>query len=95
MASAAIILFTCAMAYPTEEPSGNAAQGVAETVTGSDLWAFQPVRKPAVPNVPRPEWQENPIDAFVFDRLAREGLEPVEPADRRVLIRRITFDLTG
>ena len=36
-----------------------------------------------------------PIDAFILDRLEREGLTPSPRADRRTLIRRATFDLTG
>jgi hypothetical protein len=37
----------------------------------------------------------NPIDRFIFARLQKEGLSPSAPADRRALIRRITFDLHG
>ena len=37
----------------------------------------------------------NPIDAFIRERLAREGLKPSPEADRRTLIRRVTLDLTG
>src|SRR5262249_13342766 len=37
----------------------------------------------------------NPIDAFIQDRLAREGLQPSPEADRRTLLRRVTLDLTG
>jgi hypothetical protein len=44
-------------------------------------WAFQPVKRPAVPRPTR-----NPIDAFL-----KAGPE----ASRTVLIRRVTFDLTG
>jgi hypothetical protein len=44
------------------------------------------------PAVPKPG---NPIDAFIQDRLEREGLHPSPEADRRTLIRRVSFDLTG
>ena len=37
----------------------------------------------------------NPIDAFIQDRLAKEGLKPSPEADRRTLIRRVSLDLTG
>src|SRR5207302_6331464 len=37
----------------------------------------------------------NPIDAFILDRLRREGLQPAPEADRITLIRRLYFDLTG
>ena len=58
-------------------------------------WAFQPVRRPAVPEVKRPDWAANPIDAFVLARLEEKGLNPNRPADRRELIRRACLDLTG
>ena len=37
----------------------------------------------------------NPIDAFLVAKLGQQGLQPAPPADRRTLIRRATFDLTG
>jgi mono/diheme cytochrome c family protein len=58
-------------------------------------WAFTPVRQRAVPKVKDAAWVKTPIDAFVLARLEREGLRPSPPADRRTLIRRATFDLTG
>ncbi len=58
-------------------------------------WAFRPVRVPAVPGVQRRAWVKNPIDAFVLARLEANGLKPNPPADRRTLLRRITFDLSG
>jgi len=54
-------------------------------------WAFQPVREPAVPGANR----QNPIDAFVGEKLAAAGLGKAPPADRRSLLRRATFDMTG
>jgi hypothetical protein len=60
------------------------------------FWAFQPVREPSAPNIPNANSRAvNPIDHFVLDRLRAAGLSPAAPADRRTLIRRITFDLTG
>ena len=58
-------------------------------------WAFQPVGSPFPPPVRRVGWCRNPIDAFVLARLERAGLEPSPPADRRSLIRRASYDLTG
>ncbi len=66
-------------------------------------WSFQPlaeVTPPAVEQPPPgsqwpPGWDVNPIDAFVAARLAEQGLTPNPPADRRELIRRATYDLTG
>jgi hypothetical protein len=58
-------------------------------------WAFQPVGAPSPPHVRRPEWCRGPLDAFVLARLEAAGLEPSPPADRRTLIRRASYDLTG
>ncbi|MFO0799122.1 MAG: PSD1 and planctomycete cytochrome C domain-containing protein [Gemmataceae bacterium] len=57
------------------------------------FWAFQPVREPKVPDTSHPI--QSPIDAFVRTRLDAAGLTPAPPADRRTLIRRVTYDLTG
>ncbi len=68
---------------------------IDEGAPWSGHWAFQPVRRPPLPEVKRADWGINPIDRFVLARLEREGLAPAAPADRRTLIRRVTFDLTG
>ena len=68
------------------------------TYKPEDLWAYQPLVRPAVPASPgRQSGGEtrNPIDAFIDARLAALGLTPAPPADRRTLIRRVTFDLIG
>src|SRR5688572_12673157 len=55
-------------------------------------WALMPTR----PEPPKTKHATtNPIDAFVFARLEKEGLSPSKEADRATLIRRTTFDLTG
>ena len=51
--------------------------------------------RPALPAVQDSNWPKNPIDYFVLARLEREGLKPSPEADRRTLIRRVSFDLTG
>jgi cytochrome c553 len=58
-------------------------------------WSFQPVRKPAPPAVKDAKWAATPIDRFVLARLEAGNLKPVEPADRRTMIRRASYDLTG
>jgi mono/diheme cytochrome c family protein len=59
------------------------------------FWSFQPVKKPAIPPVKNATWTKSPIDHFVLSRLEQKGLQPVAAADKRTLIRRATFDLTG
>ncbi len=58
-------------------------------------WAFRPVGAPVPPPVRRSDWCRTPIDAFLLSRLEAAGLEPSPPADRRTLIRRASYDLTG
>ncbi len=57
-------------------------------------WAFQPVVRPAVPQVADP-WVRTPVDAFILDALHAKKLDPSAPIDRIRLIRRVTFDLIG
>src|ERR1044071_2102995 len=59
------------------------------------LWSFQPVKKPPIPETPYDRLSSNPIDRFVFQKLAQRGLKPSPLANRRELIRRVTVDLTG
>jgi hypothetical protein len=58
-------------------------------------WAYQSVAAPALPEVRDPGWVRNPIDAFVLERLEREGLAPAPQAERATLLRRASLDLTG
>jgi cytochrome c553 len=58
-------------------------------------WSFKPPVEPPVPAVSKPDWPESEIDNFVLARLDEAGLSPAPQADRRTLIRRVTFDLTG
>src|SRR5262245_27661155 len=59
-------------------------------------WSFQPVRRPAVPESRNPKFEiRNDIDRFILAKLAEKGLTFSPEADRRTLIRRMTFDLTG
>ena len=61
----------------------------------ADHWSFQPIEKPELPEVPEELNARNPIDRFVVAELREQNLTLSEQADRRTLIRRITFDLTG
>ena len=58
-------------------------------------WSFIAPKRPASPQVSDASWAKNPIDAFILERLDREGLQPSPEADRATLIRRVTLDLTG
>jgi len=70
------------------------AQGVAQRY-GSDHWAYQEPRRPAVPVLKNRGWVRNPIDAFVGAEHEKHGLKPLGEADRRTLLRRVYLDLIG
>ena len=61
----------------------------------SSHWAFCPPGSQVPAAVGGAGWGEQPIDRFVLARLRRAGRAPSPEADRRTLIRRVTFDLTG
>src|SRR5690606_9442050 len=63
-------------------------------VSDFDWWSYEPLKKPRVPELAS-EWVRTPIDAFVLERLEANGLAPSSEADRRTLIRRLSYDLTG
>src|SRR5262245_58574768 len=61
-------------------------------------WSFQSHQRPAIPqwgDSSHRFWLHNAVDAFILARLERDGLRPAPAADRRTLIRRVYFDLTG
>ncbi len=60
-----------------------------------ELWSFLPPKHQEIPSVKHGERVRNAIDNFVLARLEKEGLELSPEADRRALIRRVTYDLTG
>ena len=67
----------------------------AKKAEASDHWAFRKPVRPMVPSVKNAEWVKNPIDAFVMEKLEKEGLTPSTEADRVALIRRLSLDLIG
>ncbi|MEP7338788.1 MAG: DUF1549 and DUF1553 domain-containing protein [Acidobacteriota bacterium] len=62
---------------------------------GGEYWAFRKPIRSALPPVKNSAWVKNPIDAFVLAKLEEKSLQPSSPADKRTLLRRVTFDLTG
>jgi mono/diheme cytochrome c family protein len=77
------------------------AETLARSVHDNDanpaqsLWSLQPVRSPAPPAVRNDQWPRSPIDRFILAELEKNGLKPAPPADKGILIRRVSFDLTG
>jgi Protein of unknown function (DUF1553)/Protein of unknown function (DUF1549)/Planctomycete cytochrome C/Concanavalin A-like lectin/glucanases superfamily len=74
-------------------------QWIREGAPWEEHWAFEPIKKPLLATIEtdltHPDWVKTPIDVFIMNRLDGEQLTPSERADKRTLIRRVTFDLTG
>ena len=62
---------------------------------GEDWWSLQPIKRPTVPRMQDASWVQNAIDAFVLAKLQSNKLKPSPEANRRTLIRRLSYDLTG
>lgn len=62
---------------------------------GRRFWSLVPVASPEVPTVEQATWVQTPIDAFVLSELESNALSPANRANKRTLIRRVTFDLIG
>jgi len=79
----------------TNRPEPDRVEDAKYTPEELQHWAFQPVRRPAIPAVAGSQAGDHPIDAFIAAKLVEAGLEFSPLADRNVLIRRLSFDLTG
>ena len=66
-----------------------------KTSDGRDWWAYQPVKRPVIPVADHFSGIRNEIDLFIRLRLHERGLTSAPEADRRTLIRRLSFDLRG
>ena len=89
-----------AMGLPWPESASPAAPSIAPShkvnlAEARRWWSFQPLRPIVPPPVRDRAHVLGPIDRFVQQRIEAAGLQPFPAADRRVLIRRATFDLTG
>src|SRR5580704_191599 len=83
--------------WPKEDSKSAGPSRGDFTITDEDhhYWAFQPIGHPQLPAVRAKNWVANPIDAFVLASLEEKGLAPNPPAEPRVLIRRVFFDVIG
>jgi hypothetical protein len=73
-------------------PGGNAFEISAKD---REFWSFKPIAHPTLPSSKDKTWPQSGLDAFILAGLESNGLRPAAPADRRTLLRRATFDLTG
>lgn len=84
-----------ALANPNEPPLETGDADGAVTDEDRKHWSFQPPVRPPVPAVKQMDRVRTPIDAFLLAKLEEKGLTFNPDADRRVLLRRLCFDLWG
>jgi hypothetical protein len=90
------LVLTGSVPSQSDADKSGAAAPVGMTIEeGREFWSFKPVANPPVPEVRNLSWVRTPIDAFVLAKLEANGLQPAPAADKRTLIRRVTFDMTG
>src|SRR5262249_8210191 len=75
-------------------PWGTSAETSAKT-PAAKYWAFVPPVAAKAPVVQNASWVKSPLDAFILSTPEKKAFSPAPPADKRTLIRRATFDLTG
>jgi len=80
---------------PYDRPLELAAEAQISAKHGSDHWAFQPVKRPVMPQPRNRAWVRNAIDAFVAAKREEKKLTPLGPAEKPVLLRRVYLDLIG
>src|SRR5438477_562313 len=80
---------------PAAGPTTPVSDPARFTAEQRGFWAFRPVQDVEPPHVRDEGWPSTPLDRFILARLEEEGLKPAPRADKRTLIRRVTFDLTG
>ena len=79
----------------SEALAGPAADAFDLEKRKASHWCWKPVRAQTPPAVRRSAWPVTPVDHFILARLEAAGIAPAPPADKRALIRRAAFDLTG
>jgi cytochrome c553 len=80
----------------TEAVAQSTAKRGLSLEEGRQFWAFQPLANPEVPKVQSSKFKvQSPVDAFIAAKLQEKKITAAPPADKRSLIRRATFDLTG
>jgi mono/diheme cytochrome c family protein len=72
-----------------------AVQGAKSKIQSREHWAFRPVKEPLSPTIKNRKLVQTPIDQFLLAKLETKGLSLSPRADKRTLIRRVNYDLTG
>ena len=94
---AAVVLSSLATSGTTSaaEPTGVADYDSVIEKSDRQHWAFQPVRRPAIPTTGDHVWLRNPIDSFILEKLEAKGWKPANAAKPQALVRRMYLDVIG
>src|ERR1044072_4559852 len=84
-----MLLMTLAMGHVLIAPFARGETNKA------DWWSFKLAVRPTMPAARDSRWPRNELDQFILAKLRERNLSPSPEADRRALIRRVTFDLIG
>ena len=83
------------MGAPDPRRGETRKRGEINLEAGRQFWAYRLPQPHTPPEVTNRAWVQNDVDRFILARLERDGLQPVADASRRVLIRRLSYDLLG
>ncbi|MSR59441.1 MAG: DUF1553 domain-containing protein [Planctomycetaceae bacterium] len=82
--------------WPPDPDAGISAKGEFDLqARKAKQWALQPIGPQTPPVVQNSTWPRSPADRFILSKLEAAGLKPAVTADKRTLLRRVTFDLIG
>jgi cytochrome c553 len=97
LSSQQIVDFEAWIKMGAPDPRGESAVGASASSYGrvTNHWAFKPFKDPPIPKVKNGTWPKQPLDSFILAELEDKKLTPAPPPDKRALLRRVTFDLTG
>ncbi|MBY0505668.1 MAG: DUF1553 domain-containing protein [Bryobacteraceae bacterium] len=84
-------------AYWPESAAAVANKGKKYVITPEqrNFWSLVPVKKPAIPSVKNRAWPRGDLDRLLLAKMEEKNVVPAPAADRRTLLRRAYYDLTG
>src|SRR5262245_31959742 len=83
------------MGVPMPASGAAAVSGAFDLEARKKHWSWQPLRPGPVSAVKDRAWPRSSLDAYILAALEAKGLTPAPEADRRTLLRRLSYDLTG
>ena len=89
------VVIVAPVVFASAEDPGSVNGGSHHETAVDEQWALRPLIRPTLPELLDSEWPHHAIDRFIASKLSTKQLRPSAEADRRTLIRRLSFDLLG